>query len=98
MFFYIKQHKHIALHQIMFFLATSYDPFKKKKKVLLHKHHISSAMVNLLAQTCQTASNLFWSVTIYYFHSLLLDIVFPHTGLVEKMHLLMIFCFHANNR
>ncbi len=29
-FFYFKPHKHIALHQIhkiMFFLATTYDPF-----------------------------------------------------------------------
>ncbi len=26
-FFYLKPHKHIALHQIMLFLATSYDPF-----------------------------------------------------------------------
>ncbi len=32
-FFNLKPHKHIALHQIhqiMFFLATSYDPFKDK--------------------------------------------------------------------
>ncbi len=31
-FFNLKLHKHIALHQIhkiMFFLATSYDPFNK---------------------------------------------------------------------
>ncbi len=27
MFFLTLNHKHIVLHQIMFFLATSYDPF-----------------------------------------------------------------------
>ncbi len=27
--FYLKPHKCIALHQIMMFVSTSYDPFKK---------------------------------------------------------------------
>ncbi len=28
-FLNLEPRKHIALHQIMFFLATSYDPFKQ---------------------------------------------------------------------
>ncbi len=42
MFFYIKQHKHIALHQIMFFLATSYEPFKKEKCIIAQTSHLIS--------------------------------------------------------
>ncbi len=29
MFFFFKPHKYIALHQILFYLAMSYDPFKE---------------------------------------------------------------------
>ncbi len=46
-FLNFKPHKHIALHQIhkiMFFLATSYDPFKGNKcdvkKKNLKKHRL----------------------------------------------------------
>ncbi len=43
-FFYFKPHKHIALHQIhkiMFFLATSYDPFKLQR-VSIHTDFIKT--------------------------------------------------------
>ncbi len=44
MFFNLKPHKHIALHQIhkiMFFLATSYDPFKTIGSPFTHRRRVN---------------------------------------------------------
>ncbi len=95
MFFYIKQHKHIALHQIMFFLATSYEPFKKEKCIIVLTSHLIyyGESINSNLSNCL---KLVWICDPLLFPFAIIRHCFPpYGGLVEKMHLLMIFCFHA---